>query len=213
MEDLTVQTNKKNRTPWIIGGFLIVLIFAAAAFIGGSLLNRQAEASSGGIEIDFTNAEEIPQTAPETVGLVTAADGDTLTVQEFNMNNTLGMTGESGVVVQSVEIDVDNAEDLDELPLPEFMGAEGPVTEVVITHDTEIFKDITFGEIAIIGDGDTLPDLPDEIKIKVEPGEADEIGTNSVVTIWGGRRGDRVTADVILFQPPPSMPDFEFSNP
>jgi len=211
MEDLTAQNNKKNRTPWIIGGILLVVLFAGAAFVGGSLLNRQAEASSEGFEIDFTDAEEIPKTAPEIVGLITAVDSDTLTVQEFSMNNTLGMIGESGVIVQSIKID--NPEDLDELPVAEFMGAEGPVTEVVLTHDTEIYRDVTFGEIAMIGAGDTLPELPDEIKIKVEPGNADEIGTNSMVTVWGERRGDRVIADVILFQPPPSIPEFDFNSP
>lgn len=211
MEDLSAQNNKKNLTPWIIGGILLVVLFAAAAFIAGGMLNRQVEALSEGIEVDFSDAEEIPQTAPEIVGLVTAVDGDTLTVQEFNMNNTLGMIGETGVNVQSIEIE--NPEDMDELPVPEFVGADGPVTELVITHDTEIYRDTTFGEIAIIADGDTMPEFPDEIKIKVEPGNADEIGTHSMVTVWGERSGDRVIASVILFQPPPSIPEIDFNSP
>ena len=211
MEDLSAQNNKKNLTPWIIGGILLVVLFAAAAFIAGRMLNRQVEALSEGIEVDFSDAEEIPQTAPEIVGLVTAVDGDTLTVQEFNMNNMLGMIGETGVVVQSIEIE--NPEDMDELPVPEFVGADGPVTELVITHDTEIYRDTTFGEIAIIADGDTMPEFPDEIKIKVEPGNADEIGPHSMVTVWGERSGDRLIASVILFQPPPSIPEIDFNSP
>jgi len=211
MEDLSAQNNKKNLTPWIIGGILLVVLFAAAAFIAGRMLNRQVEALSEGIEVDFSDAEEIPQTAPEIVGLVAAVDGDTLTIQEFNMNNMLGMIGETGVVVQSIEIE--NPEDMDELPVPEFVGADGPVTEIVITHDTEIYRDTTFGEIAIIADGDTMPEFPDEIKIKVEPGNVDEIGTHSMVTVWGERSGDRVIASVILFQPPPSIPEIDFNSP
>ena len=211
MEDLSAQNNKKNLTPWIIGGILLVVLFAAAAFIAGRMLNRQVEALSEGIEVDFSDAEEIPQTAPEIVGLVAAVDGDTLTIQEFNMNNMLGMIGETGVVVQSIEIE--NPEDMDELPVPEFVGADGPVTEIVITHDTEIYRDTTFGEIAIIADGDTMPEFPDEIKIKVEPGNVDEIGTHSMVTVWGERSGDLVIASVILFQPPPSIPEIDFNSP
>lgn len=212
MEDLTTQNNK-NQKPWIIGGILVVVLLAGAAFVGGSLLNRQAEAdaSSGAFEVDFTEAEEIPQTEPEIVGLVTSTDGDILTVQEFNMNNALGMIGEGGVVISSVEIE--NPEDMEELPVAEFIGADGPVTEVVITHDTKIYSDVTFGEIPMISEGDSMPDLPDEIKIKVEPGNADEIGTNSMITVWGERRGDRVIANFILFQPPPPMPDFDLSSP
>jgi hypothetical protein len=47
----------------------------------------------------------------------------------------------------------------------------------------------------------------------VEPGSADEIGTNSMVTVWGERRGDRVIAEFILFQPPPTMPEINFGSP
>jgi len=211
MEDLNEQTNIINQTPWIIGGILIVGLLAAAAFVSGRLLNRQAEGTTNKFKVDFTDAEEIPQTEPEIVGLVTAVDGDTLTVQEFNMNNALGMTGGTGVVIESIE--VENPEDLDELPIPEFIGADGPVTEVVITLETEIYQDVTFGDIAMISDGDAMPELPDEIKIEVEPGTADEIGANSFITVWGERRGDRVVATIILFQPPFIMTDIDFSSP
>lgn len=119
MEDLTEQTNGRKRINWIIGGILIVMLFATAAFVGGRLLNRQAEPSSDVFEVDFTNAEEIPDTEPEIVGVVTAVEGDTLTVQEFGMNNYLGMTGASGVIVESFEIE--NPEDLEDLPMVGFI--------------------------------------------------------------------------------------------
>lgn len=58
-----------------------------------------------------------------------------------------------------------------------------------------------------------MPEMPEEIKMEVEPGNADEIGINSFVTVWGERRGDRVIADVILFLPQSSMPVIEYNSP
>jgi hypothetical protein len=84
---------------------------------------------------------------------------------------------------------------------------------VVVTRDTKIYRDITFTDIMVMNEGGEIPELPENIEMKVEPAPADEIGTNSMVTIWGERRGDRITADVILFQPPPSVPEMEFSSP
>jgi len=208
-ETITKQT--KNRTPWIIGGILVVLLLAGAAFVGGNLLNQQAAVPSDNVfEVDFTEAKEIPQSEPEAAGIVSEIDGDTLTIQEFNINDTLGTSGDGGVFMEAFE--VDNPEDLEELPMPAFMGADGPVTEVVVTRDTKIYRDVTFTEVVVVGDGGQLPEMPQNIEMKVEPATADEIGTNSMVTIWGERRGDRVIAAVILFQPPPSMPEIEFGG-
>jgi hypothetical protein len=211
-EPTTKQT--KNRTPWIIGTILVMLLLVGAAFVGGNLLNKQAAGLSDNVfEVDFTEAEEIPQSKPEAAGIVTEIDGNTLTIQEFNINDTLGTSGEGGVFMEPIEIEVDNPEDLEELPLPAFMGADGPITEVVVTRDTKIYRDVTFSEVLVVSDGGELPEIPENIEMKVEPAAADEIGTNSMVTIWGERRGDRVVADVILFQPPPSMPEIDFGSP
>jgi hypothetical protein len=37
------------------------------------------------------------------------------------------------------------------------------------------------------------------IQQQVEPGSLDEIGSNSMISAWGERRGDRVIATVLLY--------------
>ena len=55
-----------------------------------------------------------------------------------------------------------------------------------------------------IGEGE-MPDLPDQIEMKVEVGSIDDIGTNMIVTVWGEENGDRVIAEVIIYQSPMMM--------
>ena len=204
---------KKNKTAWLIGGILIVILLAGAVFVGGSLLNKKVGISPGVYGIDFTEAEEIPQSEPEVTGVVTAIGGDTLTVQELNMNQTLGMSGEGGVYVDPVTI-VENAEDTEGPIVVDFFGAEGPITEIVTNRDTIIYKDVTPTGYVQVSSEDTPPELPEKIQMKVEPGTLDEIGPGSMVTIWGERRGDRIIASFILYQPLIQRPEMDYnSNP
>lgn len=194
---------KKKRIPWIIAGLLLVILLVGAAFVGGSLLNKSArDASADMMMPEFTPADEMPKEEPELIGLVSSLEGDTLTVQEFNMNDTLGIVGEGGVFVSESEIAVSEEDMESENVSIEYTGADGLVTEVVITHDTKIYKDKTqFSGYVQMEEGSEMPEMPDKIEQKIEPGTADEIGTNATVTVWGERRGDRVIATFILFQP------------
>lgn len=204
---------KKNKMPWLIGGILVVILLAGAAFVGGSLLNKKVGISPGVYGIDFTEAEEIPQSEPEVTGVVTAIDGDTLTVQEFNMNQTLGMSGEGGVYVDPGTI-VESEEDIEGPIAIDFFGADGPITEIVTNRDTKIYKNVTStGYVSVSSEG-APPELPEKIQMQVEPGTLDEIGPGSMVTVWGERRGDRIIASFILYQPPIQMPVMDYnSNP
>jgi signal transduction histidine kinase len=69
---------------------------------------------------------------------------------------------------------------------------DGPVVEVVTTHDTLIYRDDTLQQL-----GGVAPSGP--IKQVLEPGSLDEIGKNSTVEAWGKRRDDRVVAEVVVF--------------
>ena len=195
------ETNQKTkRTPLVVGIILLVILSIGAAFVGGRLLkDRSKLGSSDQFEVSFEQAEGIPQSEPETNGIVTTVDGDTLTIQEFNMNSMMDVSGEGGVFVEEIVVDVEEGEELPE-NMPVFMGADGPEIEVVITHDTQIYKDVTFPGMIELNESGEMPEMPEKIEIKVELASADEIGTNSIVTVWGKRTGDRVVAEVILFQ-------------
>lgn len=193
---------KKKRIPWIIAGLLLVILLVGAAFVGGSLLNKSArDASADMMMPEFTPADEMPKEEPELIGLVSSLEGDTLTVQEFNMNDTLGMAGEGGVFAPEIAVSEEDMES-ENVSIEYGGGADGLVTEVIITHDTKIYKDKTqFDGYLQMEEGSEMPEMPDKIEQKIEPGTAEEIGTNATVTVWGERRGDRVIATFILFQP------------
>jgi hypothetical protein len=206
-EQITQQEEKKKSRPWVLWGFLLVALLVVAAFVGGRLLGTQGQINEGGFSV--TEAKEMPKEEPVLTGMVSQRDGDNLFVQEFSMNQAMGMGsgGDGGVVIIEMEGPPIGDGDDGEIPVPEFFGTDGPVTEVVVTHDTLVYKDVTFeGEEfdMEIGEGE-MPDLPDQIEMKVEVGSIDDIGTNMVVTVWGEENGDRVIAEVIIYQSPMLM--------
>ena len=73
---------------------------------------------------------------------------------------------------------------------------DGPVVEVVTTHDTLIYRDDTLQQL-----GGSPPSGP--VQQVLKPGSLDELGVNSTVQAWGERRGDRLVAEVIVFAPNP----------
>jgi hypothetical protein len=120
-------------------------------------------------KLDIQNAKEMPDVPADVAGLFVRREDNRLFVGTGNM---------SGVKVNGRwEFDHD-----------------GPVVEVVTTHDTLIYRDDTLQQL-----GGVAPSGP--IKQVLEPGSLDEIGKNSTVQAWGERRGERVIAEVIVFTP------------
>lgn len=174
-----------KRSIWIAGGVVVlVLLVAGAAFVGGRLLSRQppqqnmevvqtggeegGEGMTGqtvfsGDEIEIERPEERPDESPTIVGVVTARNDNSLTVG----------TGLTGVAVGRPDGSIE-------------MKYNGPEVEVVVTHDTEIYK----SKIDVDIRQDTW-----------EPGSLDDIAQGAVVTVWGEKRGDRTVARVLAYDP------------
>lgn len=183
MNNDNIQTPKKTTRNIIIAVFAVALL-AAAAFVGGSLLRKQ-QAVSEKEDFQIVAAEGLPQTAFELVGDVTSQEGNSLFVQARQMNEALGLIGEKGGVDKKGGIENTT-----------------PPTEVVITHETEFFRDSTW-DAYISGEADkgALVSVG-EIQQEIIPGSADELGAGSTVTVWGERNGDRVVAEFVLYSLP-----------
>jgi len=193
-----------NRTTWIIGAAALVVLLVAAAFVGGQLLNTEAAAGASplqtvagssplqavagqsgdesaanaqGMQTTFDmameSAKEIPQTEPDVAGLL-AGRGD----------NSLFIT--TGNVVMTIGINPDGT-------LSANGNADGPEVEVVIPHTAQVYVDTT----ALTSAG--APQADGMRKQTVEPGTVDEISENSIISVWGERRGDRVIAHTVLY--------------
>jgi hypothetical protein len=74
-------------------------------------------------------------------------------------------------------------------------NGNGDKLEVVVTGDTKIYKDVTQA-------GLSAPPSDGKVQQQVAAGSLDEIGSNSFVSAWGERRGDRVIAKVLFYSQP-----------
>ena len=211
------ENTHTNKTNWWSIAIPVIVLIAVASFIGGSLIQKQKKASTGNLTIDRSQPEEMPQTEPTIYGMVKETDGDTLIVSEFNINETMGIVGDGGVLVGVIKKgDDENSEDSESLPT--FIGDDGVSVEVVITKNTKVYKDISIdgntkvmqsGEMPEIAD---MAELAEDFVMKIEPGIIEEIGPSSFITVWGEKTGDRIIADFILYQAPLNFGGFEFEE-
>lgn len=188
MEEQAIK-KKRSRTPLIVGGLIVLL--TGAAFVAGQLLSggRLIAMESGGV-VEFTGpdgginrevriqlepSDELPQSPPEVVGIFTRREDNSIFVSAGD--------GRISVIVENDNVVVQNA------------GGSGNEVEVVITAETEIYKDVTQSSF------DGVP-TSGTVEQKVEAGMADEIGQNSFVSAWGERRGDRIIASVLVYSEP-----------
>ena len=202
-----IRPERKNRTPLYIAlSIVAVILLASTAFLAGRLMSQQANApagpqmiiSSGGpgglgvaageggmvsMGIRIIPATEIPKIQPEVAGLFIRRDDNSIFVGTFNE----GM----GIVVSSSSSSLD-----DNSPSFSTSGPAhtGPEVEVVVTADTNIYYDATQFDPSSPSQG--------EMQQVVEEGNLDDLGSDSIVTVWGTRTGDRVVADVLLYTQP-----------
>ncbi len=190
VEDLPAPQRKRSRKWLVLAGILVVFL-AAAAFFGARLLRTPGSLQSlqegklgmvlnggpggaRGISLHLNPAKELPTTQPTTNGLFVKRQDQSI----FIGTGKVTMSAKAGPGGSDVSSNYD-----------------GPVVEVVITHATKVYQDIT--DMTPPGDqksGDfTLQQV-------VKPGSLDDLGTNSMVTVWGQKQGDRFIADVIVFR-------------
>jgi len=181
---------KKPRAIWFVAVIIGVVLLGSAAFLGVRLLSRQTGSKSnfetipiGGKDgmaysvsessIEIQPADEIPARQADASGLVSQIKDRSLYVQ----------TGENFVVSMSengeVDSDVEN---------------KGPLIEAVVTGETQIYADTTFDS--------GIPEEMDNIQQLVEPADFNEIQADTMISVWGSKRGDRLIAEVILFTRP-----------
>lgn len=65
-----------------------------------------------------------------------------------------------------------------------FVNDDGLEVEAVITHDTVIFE---ASEETDIG------------QLVLEPGSLDDVVQGTLIIVWGEKRGDRITARVLVY--------------
>ena len=190
MEDQSVASagtpKKSRRTGLIIGGVIaLIVLLAGAAFVGGRLLNQTAPAGgpgnmviSGGpaggqtVTLQIEPAKELPTAPPDARGLFAE-----------RKDNSIFVTIGNEFMVQVDKNGTVNTQ----------TNGNGDKLEVVVTGETKIYKDVTQASL------NGPPPSDGKVQQQVAAGSLDEIGSNSFVSAWGERRGDRVIARVLFY--------------
>lgn len=182
---------KFRRTKLIVGVVALIVLLGGAAFVGGRLLNQSAPtggpgnlirmsgkgggASGQSVSMELVPAQELPATQPEATGLFAERKDNSIYVTIGN--KFMVQVDEKGNVDTQTE-------------------GNGAKVEVVVTSDTAIYKDVTEHDLG------GAPPSDGKVQQQVAPGSLDEIGSNSFVSAWGERRGDRVIAKVLFYSQP-----------
>jgi hypothetical protein len=178
----------QNKKRYIILS-IVILVVAAAAFIGGRLHNGQAgplglfPLGNGGmfsVSIHMNRAPELPTAEPVLTGTFVKRDDNTLTLQSLGSAGNISVVAGGGAVAAS-PVDANS----------------GPQVEVVITNQTKIWRDATeFNGPPPSGSGET------EVQQQVAAGSLDDLTAQTMIMVWGRKNGDRIIADVISYSNP-----------
>ena len=174
----------QNKKLYLTLGFAM-LIIGVAAFVAGRMLNGEAGIvqlggqNGGRVSISLnaiTPAPELPTTKPDITGLFVERKDNTLVVQAVSF--TVGVGGIAG-----------------EAPMDENSGVR---VEIVVTGETEIYKDVTEVPAPVNGEIHGMQQAAEEDTL-------DDLNTQSFITVWGRRSGGRIIADVLFYSNPQSI--------
>lgn len=174
----------QNKRTYILLGVVILLV-GVAAFVAGRLLNANfGTVSLGGpnggrvsISIDeITPAPELPTTKGDITGTFVERQDNTIIVQAVTFG--AGVGGVSG-----------------DSPIDENSGVR---VEIVVTSQTKIYIDVTEFPAPVNGE-------IHNVQQAVQEGSLDDLTTDTFITVWGRRSGDRVVADILFYSNPRMM--------
>ena len=175
------ENTLQNRKLVLVAGLLVLLI-AVAAFVAGRLINGDignvslGGPSGGRVSIslnDITPAPELPNRQPDVTGAFVSRKDNTITVQAVSFG--MGVGGISG-----------------DSPLDQNSGVK---VEVVVTSESQIYKDVTQIPEPVNGEIHSLQQAAAE-------GTLDDLNTETFMTVWGRRSGDRIMAGVLFYSDP-----------
>ena len=180
----------------IVSMGILVLLVGAAAFVGGRMLNQGVSplgliglgGPMGGkgvmsFALNVIPAEELPKTSPEVTGLFIERQDNTIVISSIPLKAGDG----GGMVVESSGGEAVAGTRIDE--------NSGPKVEVVVTNETIIYRETT--DI-----GKPQPGENQTVQQTVEESTLDELNTQSMVTVWGRKSGDRIIAEVLFYSNP-----------
>jgi hypothetical protein len=193
MEVQETPTPRKPKVTYVIGGIIVILLLAGAAFVGARLLNGQGlpfvsqggesgpSLSLGGpggkmVKLDIEPSKELPQTPADVTGLFDHRQDNSIFVGTGKVTMAFKKDPSGNVETSS--------------------NHDGPTVEIVVTSQTKIYKDVTMRQF------DGPPPEGQKIQQVLEEGSFDDVGQSSMMTVWGKKTGDRLIAAILVYSPP-----------
>jgi hypothetical protein len=174
----------QNKKLYISLGLALFLI-SIAAFIAGRMLNGQVGnvrlggPNAGRVSIslnDITPAPELPGTKADVTGSFVERKDNTIVVQANSFGSGIGgISGDS--------------------PIDENTGTR---VEIVVTGETLIYKDVTQVPAPVNGEIHNVQQAAAE-------GTLDDLNSQTFISVWGRRNGDRIIANVLFYSDPQSI--------
>ncbi len=176
----------KRPTLIALGIVTLVAGLTGAAFVGGGLLsghdlqfptgqviNSGFGGQSGqGCDISRVPAKELPGPPIMRRGVLVK-----------RQNNSIFI----GVPLRNVAINPSGT-------ISQTTGFDGPVVEVVVTHNTRLYRDVTFQNY----NGQKCG----QVQEVLAPGTLHDIDADTTFLVWGERVGDRVIASNLVYELP-----------
>lgn len=189
------QKPQKRTGLWIGLALGLVVLLAVAAFVGARQLLQQpsgegsspiipgqgGDADSQAIGISVERSDKLPPSEPEASGIFDHREGNSIFVTSGG--NIYISTGDDSSVAISGN--------------SEGSASSSSTIEIVISQETEVYVDTTLSN-ANFEEGETQIELQQTL----EPGDIEEIGENSIISAWGERRGERLIAEVVVYDNP-----------
>jgi hypothetical protein len=164
---------------------LAILLIGIAAFIAGRLINGNVgNVALGGPNVgrvsislnDITPAPELPGTKADITGLFVERKDNTIVVQANSFGSGVGgVSGDSAMDENS-----------------------GIRVEIVVTVQTAIYRDVTQFPAPVNGEIHNVQQAAEE-------GTLDDLNSQTFITAWGRRSGDRIVANVLFYSNPESI--------
>ena len=137
------------------------------------------------VSVEVNPAPELPTTKADVTGLFVERKDNSIFVSAISME-----AGGKGIVLQ-----VDGGGAGDGEPSVSGPKADGPKKEIVITNETTIYLENT-------DLGEPKPGEHKVIQQTVTEGSLDDFTSQSFVTVWGRKSGDRIIAEVVFISNP-----------
>ena len=176
----------------LVGIVTTIGVVGAGTFTAVRLISAQAQSEPQGaprvlefveddgsgspksVRLTIDPAPELPNRSPEVSGIFVKRQDNSIFV---------------GTGAITLDVEINNGE-------PQvFLSNSGPEVEVVLTHDTEYYVDVT--DLQANGTNESGERRVLQEVRRVVSGE--DIGENTELSVWGQKRGDRVIAEVLVY--------------